>query len=84
MSCARKKKRVIPWTLSLVGVLNFNMDGDSRGKLALAGIGGLHCNSKGEILLLFSKNAGVKESNEIEVMTVLKIFSYSQVPFKLS
>ena len=64
MSCGRKKKRVIPWTLSLVGVLNFNMDGASRGKLAPTGIGGLHCNSKGEILFLFSKNVGVKESND--------------------
>lgn len=84
MSYGRKKKRVIPWTLSLLGVLNFNMDGASRGKLPPAGIGGLHCNSKGEILLLFSKNMGFKESNEIEVMTILKIFCYSLVPSKLS
>lgn len=48
------------------------MDGASKGKWGLAGIGGVLRNSKGEVLLLFSKNVGVCNSKEAEVLVILE------------
>ena len=56
------------------------MDGAIRGKLGLAGIGSVLHNFRGEILCMFSKHVGIKESNEAEVLAILKalwIFSLS-------
>ena len=54
------------------GVLKFNVDGASRGKPGLAGIGGVFRNSRGEILLIFSKHVSVCDSNEAEVLAILE------------
>lgn len=48
------------------------MDKEARGKPGPAGIVGVLRNSKGEIMLLFSKNVGVKESNEAKVLMKLE------------
>ena len=52
------------------GVLKLNVDGASRGKPGLARIGGVIRNSKGEVLLMFSKHVGVCNSNEVEVLAI--------------
>ena len=61
-----KERRSTPCYPPLDGVLKFNVDDASRGKPGQAGIGGLLCNSKGEVLLMFSKNFGVCDSNAVE------------------
>lgn len=81
MGCGRGRgKRVIPWSSLPPVVLKFNVDGDSRGKLGPAGISGVLHNSKGEVLLMFSKPIGIRDSNEVEVLAIseaLCIFSGS-------
>lgn len=50
----------------------------TRGKPGPAGIGEVLHNSKGEILLMFYKNVGVRDSNEAEVFAIreaLQIYS---------
>ena len=51
------------WCLPLEGVLKFNVDGASRGKLGPAGIGGVLHNFKGGVLISFSNPIGIKNSN---------------------
>ena len=68
---AAKKKRKASW-LSPLGAFNFNVDGASRGKPGLASIGGVLRNHKGEVLYMFSKHVGIKDSNEMEVLTILE------------
>ena len=53
-----KEKRSVLWSPPHYGVLKFNVDGASRIKLGPARIGVLR-NSRGEILLMFSKYVGV-------------------------
>ena len=48
------------------------MDGGSRGKPGLAGIGGVLHNCKGKVLIMFSKYVGVCDSNEAEVLAILE------------
>ena len=67
MGCGSfKERRTIHWYPPPLGVFKFNVDDASRGKPGQAGIGGLLCNSKGEVLLMFSKNFGVCDSNAVE------------------
>lgn len=63
---------MITWTPSQVGLLEFNVDRASRGKLGPAGIVGVLCNFKGNIPLMISQSVGVKESNEAEVAVILE------------
>lgn len=69
-----KKKRKVSWcvTLSSTGVLKFNVDGAARGKQGLASIGGVLRNHKGEVMYMFSKHVGIKDSNEAEVLVILE------------
>ena len=64
--------RSTPWYPHLEGILKFNVDGSSRGKPVQAEIRGVLRNSEGEVLLMFSKNIGVCDSNEAEVLAILK------------
>ena len=48
------------------------MDGAAKGKWGLAGIGGVLRNHKGEIIYMFSKHVGIKDSNEAEVLAILE------------
>lgn len=52
------------------GELKFNVDGATRGKPRLAGIGGVLRNSLGVAVSLFFKNVGTMESNEVEVLAI--------------
>ena len=80
MSCDPSKDReVVCWHPPPSGWLKFNIDGAAKGKPAPAGIGKVIMNDKGEVLFMFSKNAGIKESNEAEVLSILealKIFFF--------
>lgn len=72
MKCGTIKKRIrVSWS-SRSGVLKLNVDGAAKGKLGLIGIGGMLLNSKGGVLLMFSKSVGVRESNEAEVSSILE------------
>ena len=71
---------MVIWSPRLDEVLNFNVDGATRGKLGPAGIRGVLRNNKGEVIFLFTRNVGMKESNEAEVLAILQalqIFSSS-------
>lgn len=63
-----------------VGVLKFNVDGVDRRKLGLVGIGRALHNDRGEILYMFFKSVGIKDSNDSEelmILEALRIFSCS-------
>lgn len=65
---------------SLLGSLKLIVDGAAKGKLGIAGIGGVCCKAKREILDAFCKSAGVKDSNEVEFLAILealRIHSFS-------
>ena len=73
-------KKSIFWIPPPTGILKFNVDGATRGKLGPAGIGGVLRNDKGEVLLMFSKSVGIRDSNEAEslaILEALRIFSTS-------
>ena len=75
MGCgAPKVKKSIFWIPPLTGILKFNVNGAARGKLGLAGIGGVLLNDKGEVLLMFPKSVGIRDSNEVEVLAILEAF----------
>ena len=69
---ALKKKGLVSRCPSPCGVLKFNADGAAKGKPDLAAIGGVLRNQKGEVLFMFSKDAGIKDSNEAEVLAILE------------
>lgn len=70
MSCSPcKLRKRVSWCPPPDGILKFNVEGVARGKPKLAGIGGVLYNSEGKVLFMFSKNEGVKESNE-EVLDI--------------
>lgn len=49
------------------------MDGTTRGRLGPPGIKGvLHSDGGGDILCIFSKGVGIKDSNEAEVLEILE------------
>jgi ribonuclease HI len=53
-------------------MLKWNVDGSSIGKHRLAGIGRVLCNHKGLVLGFFSAPVGIKDSNEFELLDVIK------------
>lgn len=56
MACGSTyKRRIIPWSPPLHGVIKFNVDGAARGTPSHAGIGRVLRNDKGEVLCMFSK-----------------------------
>ena len=81
MSCGPSKDRkVVCWRPPPSSWLKFNVDGAAKGKLGPADIGGVLRNGKGEVLFMFSKNVGIKESNEAKVLAILealRIFSFT-------
>lgn len=56
-------------------ILKFNAKGVAGGKPKQVGSYGVLRNSKGDILYLFSKHIGVKDSNEAEVLAILEAVS---------
>lgn len=59
MSCGPcKLRKRVSWCPPPDGILKFNVDGVTRGKPKLAGIGGVLYNSEGKVLFMFSKNVG--------------------------
>ena len=64
--------KVEVWCPPARGLLKFNVDGAARGKPGPAGVGGVLRDHKGDVLLMFSKNVGIKESNETEVLAILE------------
>lgn len=73
MACwLRKERKLIHWSPPN-GALKFNVDGTTAiGKQRPPFVGEVLCNHKGEILLMFSKHEGSKESNEAEVVAMLE------------
>ena len=57
------------------------MDGASKGKPGLVGIGGVLRNHKGEVIYLFFKHVGMKDSNEADVMAILEALHISHTLF---
>lgn len=67
-----KERRLVPWSSPPFGVLKFNVHGALMGKPGL-GIGGVFRNCRGEVLLMFSKNVGVRDSKAAEVLAILEV-----------
>lgn len=57
------------------------MDGASKGKPGLVGIRGVLKNHKGEVIYLFFKHVGIKDSNEADVMAILEALHISHTYF---
>lgn len=68
--------------MELDGVLKFNVDGVTRGKLGPSGIGGVLLNCRGEVIYIFSRNVGIKDSNEAEVLPILEALNVYSFLFK--
>ena len=68
----KEKKKEASLCAPLFGVLKFNVAGEARGKPSSAGIGSALRNYKGEVLHIFSKHVGIKDSNEAEVLAILE------------
>ena len=66
------KRRRERWSPSFVGTLKFNLNGVARGKACLASIGGVLHNHQGWVCLSLSKDSGVEDSNEVEILAILK------------
>ncbi|KAK2644836.1 hypothetical protein Ddye_020031 [Dipteronia dyeriana] len=69
----RRKCTVCPkqvWFPHCVNSLKFNVDGSSRGKPGLAGIGCVLCNENGRVLCLFLAHVGIEDSNTTKIMAI--------------
>lgn len=64
--------KIVSWAPPYGGKLKFNMDGAAKGKPGLAGVGGVLRNNHGVVMAIISKSAGVKKSNEAEVIAILE------------
>lgn len=71
-----KAHRLKDWVPPREGVLKFNVDRAARGKLGLAGTGGVLWKSLGDVLAMFSKHVGIMESNELEVLAILEALQF--------
>lgn len=71
MGVSMKKKKKKSWCSPPFGALKFHVDGAARGKQGLASIRGILRNYKGNVLNMFSKHVGIKDSNEAEVLAIL-------------
>jgi hypothetical protein len=68
----RKARINIMWSMPAIEELKWNMDGSAVGKPGKAVIGGLLRDHKGVVSCLFLAFVGIKESNGIELLAVLK------------
>lgn len=57
------------------------MDAAAHGKLRAAGVGGILRNHAWEVLLMFCKYVGVKDSNEAEVLAILEYLCIYSLSF---
>lgn len=71
-----KGRRIAQWSPPPLSVLKFNVDEATRGKPGPTGIGGVLRNNKGEVLFRLSKNVGVCDSNEAEVLTIMEALKF--------
>lgn len=67
-----KKKKKVAWCSPPRGALKFNVNGTNQGKPGLVGIWGVLRNHKGEVLYIFSKNVGIKDTNEAGILAILE------------
>ena len=68
------RKRKVSWC-SPFGVLKFNVAEAARAKPELAGIEGVLRNHKGEVMYMFFKHVGIKDSIEAKVLANLEALS---------
>lgn len=68
----RKARVIDAWSSPPIVVLKYNVDDAAHGKLRPAGVGGILRNHTWEVLLMFFKYVGVKDSNKVEVLTILE------------
>lgn len=67
-----KKRTNMYWCSLRKGSIKVNMDGAAHRKSGPAGIGDVLRNHNGEVLNVFSKHVGVKNSNELEILAILE------------
>lgn len=65
-------KRTVAWTPTIHEDLIFTMDGSVQRELGRTGIGGVLCNSKGEVLCFFSAYVGNLDATTSELLAILK------------
>ena len=69
----------VSWLLLLIGILKWNIDAFSNGKLGRSRICSVLKDHEGKFLCIFSCSAGNIESNEAEVLTIQKAMLLSIV-----
>ena len=67
-----KERKSVLWSSPPYGMLKFNVDGVARGKPRPSRVRGVLHNSNGVIPFIFSKHVGIYDSNEAEVLAILK------------
>jgi hypothetical protein len=55
------------WTPPQEGFIKLNFDGASKGNPGSNGVGGVFSNHKGETLLLYATNLGIRSNNAVEI-----------------
>lgn len=75
MGCGpRKVRRLVYWSPPPFVVFKFNIDGAARGKMRQQVLKECFAITKEKRCLCSLKHIGVKESNKVEVMTILEAF----------
>jgi undecaprenyl pyrophosphate synthase len=71
----------VSWLLLLIGILKWNIDAFSNGKLGRSRICSVLKDHEGKFLCIFSCSAGNIESNEAEVLAIQKAMLLSIILF---
>lgn len=71
----------VSWLLLLIGILKWNIDAFSNGKLGRSRICSVLKDHEGKFLSIFSCSAGNIESNEAEVLAIQKAMLLSIIFF---
>ncbi|KAK3225986.1 hypothetical protein Dsin_005848 [Dipteronia sinensis] len=67
-----KKSNLDRWSPPVGDHLKFNVDGSTKGKPGLAGIGGVLRNSNGKTICLFSLSVVIQDAIAAEILAILK------------
>lgn len=67
-----KARKSVHWSPPPCKMFKFNVDGATRVKLGLVGIGVVLCNRRKDVMLVFSKEVGIRDSNEVDSLKILE------------
>lgn len=67
-----KARKSVHWSPLPCKMFKFNVDGATKVKLGLVGIGGVLCIRRRDVMLMFSRDVGIRDSNEVESLKFLE------------